>query len=62
MRTEDHRRLSVYMAERGGVKISRFLKLVFVFGSIEPDFNLFTYLRGCMRDRKPRGHKFETKR
>lgn len=59
MRTEDHRRLSVYMAERGGVKISRFLKLVFVFGSIEPDFNLFTYLRGCMRDRKPRGHNYE---
>ena len=60
MRTVDHMNLSRYIMDHMDAGASKLQKAVFVFGSIEPDINMLTYLRGSIHgEEKLRGHNYE---
>lgn len=60
MRTADHMNLSRYIMDHMDAGASKLQKAVFVFGSIEPDINMLTYLRGSIHgEEKLRGHNYE---
>ncbi len=60
MRTADHMNLSRYIMDHTDAGASKLQKAVFVFGSIEPDINMLTYLRGSIHgEEKLRGHNYE---
>lgn len=59
MRTADHMNLSRYIMDHMDVGASGLNKALFIFGSIEPDINMLTYLRGSIRgEEKLRGHNY----
>ena len=63
MRTADHMNLSRYIMDQMGVGALGLNKALFIFGSIEPDINMLTYLRGSIRgEEKLRGHNYENAR
>ena len=60
MRTADHMNLSRYIMDHMDSGESKLQKALFVFGSIEPDINMLTYLRGSIHgEEKLRGHNYE---
>ncbi len=60
MRTADHMNLSRYIMDHMDAGASKLQKAAFIFGSIEPDINMLTYLRGSIHgEEKLRGHNYE---
>ena len=59
MKTIDHEELSRYLMEKFDYPVKKRLKYAFILGSIEPDYNPVTYLRGSVKVEKFRGHNFE---
>ncbi|GLB28494.1 hypothetical protein LAD12857_04170 [Lacrimispora amygdalina] len=59
MKTKDHEELSRYLMEQFEYPIKKNLIHALILGSIEPDYNPITYLRGSMKLQKLRGHNFE---
>lgn len=63
MRTEDHKCLGYYLLEQANeMMLNVKCKKAMVFGSIEPDLNFFTYLRGSVRKQTFKGHNYENTR
>lgn len=59
MQTRDHKMLAEFLVAEMGSNIPYLYKKVFIFGSMEPDINLFTYLHGLTRGKKFHGHHYE---
>lgn len=59
MKTADHLLLGRYLLEQcGTTQLSRHRR-AFLLGCVEPDYNVFSYLRGMRHCRKFRGHNAE---
>ena len=59
MKRESHKLLGMYLLEnQQGLSAQRYEK-AFLFGCIQPDMNVFTYLKGSMRVQMLRGHNFK---
>lgn len=58
METKSHAALGRYLLERSLRAVTAAERRAFLFGCVEPDFNLATYLRGIAHDRRPRGHHY----
>ncbi len=59
MKRESHKLLGMYLLENlQGLPAQRHKK-AFLFGCIQPDMNVFTYLKGSMRVQMLRGHNFK---
>lgn len=58
MRTVDHKALSEYVLKKMGTGMPVHMRLAFVFGSVEPDLNVCTYLRGSVKHEPLRGHNY----
>lgn len=56
MKKKDHLALAVRLAELAGDLIPADCVLPFLIGSVEPDLNPFSYLRGMRRGKKFHGH------
>ena len=59
MRTIDHLLLGQYLLERYGAPQLRRHRRAFLLGCVEPDYNVFSYLRGMRYYGKFRGHNAE---
>jgi len=59
MQTRDHEELSRYLMEKFDYPVIKILRQAFILGSIEPDYNPITYLRGTIKKQRFRGHNFE---
>lgn len=59
MQTKDHKILAVFLADEMEQTIPHCYKKAFIFGNIEPDRNLFTYLHGLAWGKKFHGHNYE---
>lgn len=59
MQTRDHKMLAEFLAAEMGNDIPYFYKKAFIFGSIEPDINPFTYLHGLTRGKMFHGHNYK---
>lgn len=59
---KDHKDLSRYLMEHMDYPIEYRLKKVVVLGSVEPDYNPATYLRGSIKRQRFRGHNYENTR
>lgn len=59
MKTKNHEELSCYLMEQVDYPVKNKLKRALILGSIEPDYNLITYLRGSIKVEKLRGHNFD---
>lgn len=59
MQTRDHRLLSNYLLNNSVIYIPENIRPFFIWGSIEPDYNVFTYLRGSIRKQVLRGHNYD---
>ncbi len=58
LKRESHRLLGIYLLKSlRGLPTQRYEK-AFLFGCIQPDINIFTYLKGSMRVRLLKGHNF----
>ena len=60
MKTADHLLLGQYLVERCGTPHLRCHRRAFLLGCVEPDYNVFSYLRGMRYYEKFRGHNAET--
>ena len=58
MQTKDHRILSEYIVAQAGGFSERIYEKAFVAGSVEPDFNVFSYLKGSIKHRMFMGHNY----
>ena len=56
MKTKNHEELSCYLMEQVDYPVKNKLKRALILGSVEPDYNLITYLRGSIKVEKFRGH------
>ena len=59
MKTKDHKELSDYLMTQFHYPVKKELRRAVILGSIEPDYNPITYLRGSLKIEKFRGHNFE---
>ena len=59
MKTADHLLLGQYLVERCGTPHLRCHRRAFLLGCVEPDYNVFSYLRGMRYYEKFRGHNAE---
>ena len=59
MQTRDHKLLGLFLLERYGAEISPLCRRMFLLGSVEPDWNLVTYIRGSVRYQFLHGHNAE---
>ncbi|WKY45100.1 zinc dependent phospholipase C family protein [Eubacteriaceae bacterium ES2] len=59
---KDHKALSRYFMEHMNYPVEYKLKKAVVLGSIEPDYNPVTYLRGSIKKQRFRGHNYENTR
>ena len=59
MKTADHLLLGQYLLERYGTPQLRRHSRVFLLGCVEPDYNVFSYLRGMRYYEKFHGHNAE---
>ena len=59
MQTKDHKLLANFLITNAIRNIPLLYKKAFLIGNIEPDINLFTYLRGIFQEKKFRGHNYE---
>lgn len=62
MKTKDHRILSYYLMAQFDYPVKKSLKHALILGSVEPDYNPFTYLHGSLKTEKFRGHNFDNAR
>lgn len=58
MKGIDHKCLGIQVADQFPEHTTRLERKLFVLGCVQPDWNVFTYLRGSMRTRKIRGHHY----
>lgn len=58
MRSIDHRLLAEYLISEVE-DLPAVSRKAFIFGSVEPDLNFFTYLHGSLTGRKLHGHNYE---
>lgn len=59
MKTIDHLRLEQYLIAHCGTPRLRCHCLAFLLGCVEPDYNMFSYLRGMRSFERFRGHNAE---
>lgn len=59
MKTRDHLILGRYLINNCAVPQLKYHRKAFLLGCIEPDYNIFSYLRGMRRYKKFRGHNSE---
>lgn len=59
MKRNDHAALAKYLLRSAESAETKKHKRAFVFGSIEPDYNIFTYMRGLFFNKAFRGHNAE---
>lgn len=59
MQTKDHKLLADFLIANTTRNIHLLYKKAFIIGNVEPDVNLFTYLRGIFQEKKVRGHNYE---
>jgi len=59
MQTRDHKILAVRLLSAVRRDVPHICRIAFIFGSIEPDRNPFTYLHGMPVNEKLRGHNYE---
>lgn len=59
METKDHKAVGIFLINQIMEKVERPLQWAFLWGCVEPDFNVFTYLKGSMYGEKFRGHNYE---
>lgn len=62
MQTKDHLSLAKYIVRTANSKrrsISLTHRAAFVFGCIEPDINMFSYIKGSLSNRPLTGHNYE---
>lgn len=58
MQTKDHKALSEYIIKQTGGFKKKIYERAFIFGSVEPDFNVFSYLKGSIKNRMFMGHNY----
>ena len=58
MQTKDHKILSEYIVTQSGGFSKKIYEKAFIAGSVEPDFNVFSYLKGSIKHRMFMGHNF----
>lgn len=58
MTTKSHYRFGLSLADRMGESLPLWGRLPFLFGCIEPDINLTTYLQGSLHGEKLKGHSY----
>lgn len=59
MQARDHKKLAEMFAVEMSGNIPYIYVKMFIFGNVEPDKNLFTYLHGMMKGKKFHGHNYE---
>ena len=59
MQTRDHYLLGCFVLQRYGAEIAPICRESFLFGCIEPDWNLITYTRGSLKYQFLHGHNAE---
>ena len=59
MQTKDHKMLAEFLTLQMGNTISPIYLKAFIWGSVSPDRNPFTYLHGIMKGEKFHGHNYE---
>lgn len=59
MQTRDHKMLAQLLVSEMEQELSTICLKAFIWGNIEPDKNLFTYLHGLIRGVKFHGHNYE---
>lgn len=59
METKDHKAVGIFLIDQIAEKMEKPLQWAFLWGCVEPDFNVFTYLKGSMHGKKFRGHNYE---
>ena len=59
MKSKDHKVLSKYLIEKTEYSISYRCRYAFIYGTLEPDLNPFTYLRGSLNQQMLRGHNYD---
>lgn len=59
MKTIDHLLLGQYLCKQYETPALRRHRRIFLFGCVEPDYNVFSYLRGMQHYEKFRGHNAE---
>lgn len=55
MQTKDHKLLADFLIANTTRNIHLLYKKAFIIGNVEPDVNLFTYLRGIFQEKKRLG-------
>lgn len=60
METKSHVFLARYLLNQISAFDSMKCQKAFIFGCIEPDFNMFSYLKGSLRCQKLRGHNYNS--
>ena len=60
MTTKDHKILGKYLIRQSGGFEKAIYEKAFVLGSVEPDYNIFTYLKGSIKHRLFMGHNFNS--
>lgn len=58
MKFIDHKTLAVFWARNCGAEMSLINRCAFVFGNIQPDMNVLTFLHGFRKHQKFHGHNF----
>lgn len=56
MRTVDHKVLAEYILSKTDNELLLHYRNAFIIGSLEPDYNLFSYLRGSIKNKNLYGH------
>jgi hypothetical protein len=59
MKSNDHIALAKYLLQSAENVETKRYKKAFVFGNIEPDYNIFTYMRGLFFNKAFHGHNAE---
>ncbi|MDO5293892.1 MAG: zinc dependent phospholipase C family protein [bacterium] len=59
MKTIDHYKIGKKIAENMSKQTTSFQRKLFLIGCVEPDINLFTYLKGSLHLKKFHGHNYE---
>lgn len=62
MKTKDHKMLSKYLMKQMDCPIDLIGKSAFLLGTVEPDYNPITYLRGSIHQQTMRGHNYDNAR
>ena len=58
MQTKDHKLLSEYIIGQTGGFAKKIYEKAFIIGSVEPDLNVFSYLKGSIKHRMFMGHNY----